>query len=73
MPRVLGGPWGGGRFLMGEVTLYSHTEAVAPPHPTRGITLLRRHQLPWVHRRALQGYLAHKNQRPPRILQLDHA
>jgi len=23
MPRVLGGSWGGGRFLMGEVPLYS--------------------------------------------------
>ena len=25
MPRVLGGSWGGGRFLMGKVPLYDHS------------------------------------------------
>ena len=39
MPRVLGGSWGGGRFLMGEVPLYP---AKCPAYSNTGETCTRR-------------------------------
>ena len=52
MPRVLGRSWEGGRFLMGEVPLYTS-------QVSRG--RIRSY------RRALQGHLAHENTHPHRI------
>ena len=53
MPRVLGGSWGGGRFLMSEVLVLQALDG-------RGMVAILVSICTWV-----QGYLAHKNHPPP--------
>ena len=52
---------GWGSFLVREVPLYSKVKARSAPRMAL-----------W-HIHAVQGYLAHKKQRPPRTLQQDYA
>jgi hypothetical protein len=71
MPRVLGGSWGDGRFLMSEVPLYLAYKK-PPPRRTLSRPMPRVLGGSWGDERFLMSevplYLAHKKQPPSRTL-----